>query len=371
MRLALDARNIYRPNRRGTGKNLIDLYRRIARLRPEWKIYMFYQLGSTDDPFDGFPNVVKIKMDIPGDRFDFWEQIRLPLASFFVRANILHCPANTAPRFSLIPFVVTIHDFNWLDPRFAKPSVGRKAKNMIRAIHNAKKIITPSNYTKRQIVERFGIDSDKVIVNYWAPDSNCRYVEDKETVEKVRSKYGLNGDKYILAFGAIDGRKNTANLIRAWSLVQSRIRENHKLLIVGIQDEGRWIFDRLTKECRIDDSVILSGFVPEDDIAPLLSGSIGLCYPSLSEGFGLPVLDAFACGCPVVASNVTAIPEVGGEACIYVNPEDVWSMAYGIETLIKDEQLQVELKDKGKERLMLFDWDKCARTVIEVIESVA
>lgn len=369
MRLALDARNVYRPNRRGTGKNLIDMYRRIAELRPHWQIYMFYQLGSKDDPFEGFSNVSKKKIDIPGDRFNFWEDVRLPLASFFARADLLHCPANTAPRYCLTPYVITIHDLNWFDPRFKRPQTDRYVRNLIHGVFNSRRIITPSEYTKARVVERFNISPDKITVNYWAADSNCGYIEDKSLIEEVKGRYGIKGSEYILAFGAVDPRKNTARLIYAWNMLPKDIKDYYRLLIIGLQDEGRARYTELVESCGLEGSVFLAGYAAEEDLPALLSGATCLCYPSLSEGFGLPILDAFSCNCPVVASGVTAIPEIGRDACFYIDdPESIDSIAYSLRAVIADKKLQNDLRMKGKDRLKDFSWDKTAKRAIEVFE---
>ncbi len=370
MRIALDARNIYRSNRRGTGKNLIDLYRELANLRPDWEFLMFYQTDSPDDPFEQFDNVRKIKIDIPGDRFNFWQQIGLPIAAKFAGADVLHCPANTAPFVSLVPMVVTIHDLNWFG-RFASEQGKKWRRNIRHAANRADKIITPSEYTKAQIIKRFGVSTDNIIVNYWAPDRNCEYIADKNVIEKVKVKYGLPPDqKYVFGFGASSIRKNTAGVIDAWAKLSADVRIEYKLLLVGIDERGLSDFGSRLKRLGLERECILHSFASEADLPALMSGADVLCYASLSEGFGLPILDAFVCRTAVLTSNVTSMPEISADAAILVDPESSASIADGLSRLLTDKKLREELVRKGLERVKQFTWQACAERAASVFESV-
>jgi hypothetical protein len=173
MRIAIDARTVYHPARRGTGKNLIDLYRRLAKRRPQWRFLMFHQGYGRDDPFADLPNVEPWHVDIKGDRLNLWEHLRLPLAARTARARVLHCPDQTGPRHPLTPMIVTIHDVAPLevDPESPRPKAwGRRVAASGR---KARRVITPSEYSTRQIVERFGIPTEKITVNHWACDERC------------------------------------------------------------------------------------------------------------------------------------------------------------------------------------------------------
>ncbi len=370
MRLAVDARNIYRSNRRGTGKNLIDLYREIARLRSDWEIFMFHQVDGEDDPFEGFDNVKRIKIDIPGDRYNFWQQIRLPLAVKRFCADVLHCPANTGPMFCLIPFVVTIHDLNWFGEYSSSEGL-RWRRNLERSVRYARKIIVPSEYTRSQIVKRFRVSTDNIIVNYWAPDRKCMYVSDVEELGRVKRKYGLGvSERYVFGFGASDVRKNTLRLLESWSKLPIDVRDEYKLLLVGIDERKLSDFRDYVARLGIERDCILYNFAPEDDISALMSGADVVCYVSLSEGFGLPILDAFVCKSAVVTSNVTSMPEIADGAALLVNPKSSESIAEGLFRVLTDEGLRRELVRKGLERVKEFTWERCAERAISVFESV-
>lgn len=371
IQLALDARDIYRRHRRGTGKNLIDLYRHLARLHPQWQFVMFHQTHGLEDPFDELPNVRSPRIDIKGDRLNLWQQFRLPLAARTSHADIMHCPANTAPRFPGVPMVVTLHDLIPLDERFGAPASQKWARNVAAAARKARKIITPSLFSRQQIVRTFGISADKVIVNPWAPDSGCRKVTCAEELNRVRTERGLPADRpYVFGFGGADPRKNTVGTINAWARLSASLRADTALLLVGVQETALERFRRQVEQLGLADSCFVHGFAPEPDIPALLSGATALCYPSRSEGFGLPVLDAFVCDTPVVTSRTTSLPEIAGDAAIWVDPEDPRSIADGLTEILSNEGLRADLVERGRERVKRFTWKACAERAGRVFEEV-
>lgn len=367
--LAVDARQIYRPDRRGTGKNLIDLYRHVAEQRPLWHILMFHQQKCLFDPFGDLPNVDARRIDIPGDRFDVWQQVRLPLAARWARADVLHCPANTAPRHPLVPMVVTIHDLIPLDPRWRKPTWRRWDAQVASAAGKARRIIAPSRFTRGQIVHRFGIPVDNITVNPWAADRSCTKVADPVTLDRVRARYGLAADQpYVFAFGSGDPRKNTARVIEAWGRVSAWVRDQYGLLIVGLAPAAVEAFRRQARGLGVADVCRLHGFADEADLPALLSGAAVLCYVSVSEGFGLPILDAFACDTAVLTGNTTSLPEVAGDAAVQVDPEDTDAIAAALTELLTDDRQRAGWIERGRERLRQFTWPACAERACRVFE---
>jgi glycosyltransferase involved in cell wall biosynthesis len=371
MKIGLDARAIYRVNRRGTGKNLIDLYRSLAHRCPAWRFYHFCQAGAGDDPFSGFSNIERRQVDMVGDRFDFWQQIRLPLAAKMAGVDVLHCPGNMSPRWPGVSLVVTIHDLISLEPEFSNSVPRRWGRQIVHAAHKAVRILTPSEYSKRRIVERLGVSEKKIVVNPWAPDSGIRRVTQAEELDRVRKKYGVPAArKYVLAYGASHPRKNTAGVLKMWEAVGAGIRKEYMLVVIGILEPALSEFRGWASEKGLAESCSLHGFAAEEDMSGLLSGAEAMCYLSLIEGFGLPVLDAFVCHTPVLASNTTSIPEVAGEAAVLVDPQDIGAMAAGMTELLGNSKLRGELIDRGNRQVMEFTWAKCATRAAAVFESV-
>ena len=373
MRVAVDARTVYSPVRRGTGKNLIDLYRRIARLHPDWEFLMFHrQERLTDNPLTAEANVVPKAIEIQGDRWNLWEQVRLPLAARLANAAVLHSPANTAPRVPLVPLVMTVHDLLPLDTFPDAPESNAWAANVARGTRIARRIITPSAYTKGRIVVRFDVAPEKIVVNHWAPDGTCRRVEDPIVIDEARRRYGLrSGQQYVFGFGAADPRKNTRRIIEAWATLAPSVRARLALLLVGIHEPFLTAVRDLARALVPEGGWSLMPFAEEADLPALMSGATALCYPSLGEGFGLPVLDGFACGTPVITSNSTSLPEVAGDAALLVDPTDVAALGKALERVATDVELCNDLRARGFERLRAFSWERCAETAAAVLSEAA
>ena len=371
MRIGVDMRSVYQRRRRGTGKNLLDLYTTMAERRPDWQFVMFHR-GQGDDPFVDAENITARCIDMPGDRFNFWQRIRLPLAVRAEKIDVLHCPACTAPRRPMAPMALTIHDLIPLDSRF--PSTVSKAwwRNVKRAIRRARRIITPSHFTRQNLVNRLHVPSDKVVVNQWAPDRACAQVTDARELQQTRERYGLAGKcPYLFGFGASDPRKNTRGLLEAWAKLPESMRAEHRLLLVGIDQAALTEFGELKSSLGLGDSCVLAGFAAEQDIPALLSGATALCYPSLSEGFGLPILDAFTCRTPVLVADATSLPEVAGDAAVLVDPSSAESIAEGLKRLIDDESLRARLVERGSRRVEAFTWEACADRAASAIGAAA
>ena len=334
---------------------------------------MFHrQERLTDNPLAGEANVVPRAIEIRGDRWNLWEQVRLPAAARLSGATVLHSPANTAPCLPLVPLVMTVHDLLPLDTTPEAPEANAWAANVARGTRVARRIITPSAYTKGRLVERFGVSPEKIVVNHWAPDGTCRRVDDPVVIDETRRRYGLaSGQAYVFGFGAADPRKNTLRIIEAWAALAPSVRARLALLLVGIQEPFLTEAREHARARVPEGGWSLMPFAEEADLPALLSGATALCYPSLGEGFGLPVLDGFACGTPVITSNSTSLPEVAGDAALLVDPTDVAAICHALERVATSVELCNRLRARGAERLRAFSWDRCAQTAATVLSEAA
>ena len=373
MRIAVDARQVYRSQRRGIGKTLIDLYAKLAERRPTWQFTLFHQHAAAVPRLAAFANLSKAGIDFPGlTRFNLWEQAVLPVSALAARADVLHAPANTGPRRSGVPVVVNIHDLIPLDMAPDAAATHAWLAQVRRAAAGARHVLTGSEYTKARLVEVLGVPAAKVTVNFWAPDQAIRRVEDPAELTAVRGRYGLApGEQYVFGFGAADPRKNTAELVRAYARLPAGLRREFRLLLVGIQAEALPGFRELAAGLGLGDRVVFHGYMAEEDLSGVLSGAAVLGFPSRNEGFGLPILDAFVCGTPVLTGNRTSLPEVAGDAAVMVNPDDPDDLADGLRRLLADESLRRDLRARGFERSALFTWDRTADTVAGVFQRVA
>ncbi len=380
MRVGLDARTMITPRPRGTGRNLLDAYRIIPALRPEWEFVLYHQRplpteNAPPDPPWNFPNVRLRQIDMPGDRVDAWFQVRLPLAAREDRLDLLHCPANAAPRFNPVPLVATIHDLAPLRvpgelPQYAT-SVFRRGVQ--RALRSASRIITPSEATRRDLMDEFNIEGDGLCVVPWAADSQfiaaARGPKDATTRDTVLKSYGLE-KPYFVTFAGDVPRKNAAGVVHALAELRADLA-GVEVLFVGCDaaETRAALFDEAHR-LGVIESCRLHRFIPLNDLTTLMAASRGLLIPSLCEGFGLPVLDAFACGIPVLASNTGSLPEVAGDAAVYCDPNHPASIARGMAALL-DPDSAARLVARGEVRLTEFTWEQTATRMCEVYEQTA
>jgi alpha-1,3-rhamnosyl/mannosyltransferase len=400
LRVGLDARSIFMPRPRGTGRNLLDAYKLIPSLRPEWEFVLYHQRAAGGvAPGHGrsarsrsvdarasllaLPNVHARRIDMPGDRFDLWFQVRLPAAAWRDGIDLLHLPANVAPARCPVPFVVTIHDLIPLALAGELSPRGCRAfrRGVERAVRGATRIISPSNATRTELHERLGVDLDRVSVVPWAPDGAISSVSGESTpaisestdstlraeTERVRAQYELRR-AYLLNFSGSSIRKNADGLVDAFGLLSPELRGEFQLVLVGVEPAARRGELRARSErVGVRPNCRFLGFVPQEDLPGLLCGAHGLLMPSLCEGFGLPILDAFACGVPVLTSDLSSMPEVAGDAAAYCNPHDSADIAGGIARLLEAATAE-RLKHAGFRRLRDFSWERTARLMCEVYE---
>ena len=288
-----------------------------------------------------------------------WEQIALPWA--VPHGKPLFSPAGCGP-ISHPNQILTIHDLGPLDtPESYSRGFALWYSQLVPALaRKARRIVTVSEYCRRRIVESLKIPESKVIVAGEAASSIFYRRPDTE-VQRISERFGIR-TPYFLAVGAISLRKNLARVLQAWSRVLGET-DGASLVIVG--KEGlRFASSSILNA--LPEGVLHLGCVDDDELACLYSGARGLLYPSLYEGFGLPILEAMASGCPVLTSNCTAMPEVAGDAAIVVDPLSVESIAEGIRNL-RNESRRCDLSQKGYEHSKGFSWQRTARIVEHAI----
>lgn len=356
--LALDARTIHGARRRGTGKNLIDLYRHVLELRPRWSVIGFHRGPVAEPPVHRRYGQRRIEMI--GDRLDAWRQARLPWEAWRAGAALLHHPANFSSRWEPIPTLLTVHDLLPLDD----PNLSRGFDRTIRqAVHKRTAIITPSQYTANCLIEQYGLRAEQITINPWAADSSMRRLSPDEAAH-VLLKHNLCGP-YLLHLGSGEPRKNTSRVIQSFAMLSAAERGDASLVIVGIEDETarRRLLAHAT-DLGIGNRTIITGFADEADIPALFSAALGLIYPSLGEGFGLPILDAWAAGIPVLTSSTTSLPEVAGEAAELVDPRNIEQLAHAMARLINDAPNRTRLIELGAARLCRYTWRATAERFI-------
>jgi lipopolysaccharide heptosyltransferase II len=299
-----------------------------------------------------------------------WEQLILPFQVNRAGIDLLFSPGNISPLFVSCPSVVVIHD---LVPFIFPDDFARAERYPLRVLlhstaKRATKIITVSRSSQRQILAQFNIPSEKTTVIYAACDEDFLSCQASIQNEKeVKEKYGINGD-FILCADSARPHKNVHRLLLAFSLLKEKHGIRHHLVITGLPGRYHQFLVKMVSDLKLGEEVIFTGYVPDNVLSILYSEATVFVYPSLYEGFGLPVLEAMACGSPVVASRATSLPEVVGDAGLLVDPLNIQEMSQGIYRLLTDGQYNLELTAKGKLRVREFSWEKTAKKVLDVLQ---
>jgi glycosyltransferase involved in cell wall biosynthesis len=371
MRIALDARTIYAPQRRGIGKSLLELYRHLPDVRPDWRVTAYHRCESPVGGLLPEPYVQPRMIEMPGDRFNAWDRFRLPFACRRDRVDVLHCPANHCPDWMPIPTVVTIHDLIPLDipdSQSTKPAQ-RFDRSVRTACRKASAITCPSEYTRGRLIDDMNADPGRVFVTPWADFGKPPSV-DLDGRIKIFEKYRVE-PPFVLHFGAAEPRKNTRRVIEAWAGLRKQIKSRARLLIVGLAPEAQAELSVCTARLGIESSVLLHGFADEADIPALMRMADVLVYPSLSEGFGLPILEAFAAGTAVITSDRTSLPEVAGDAAQIVDPQDFNTITKAMNKLLTDPVYRRELVRRGLSQLKHYSWHRAAEAFALAVESAS
>lgn len=296
--------------------------------------------------------------------------LSLPVAAWQDSLELLHVTYH-APPVCPCPTIVTIHDvsfrffpdsFSWRDWLVLSILVPFSA-------HSARYIITVSENSKRDLIREYRLPPEKIVVTPEAARIPFQPDIARTTLDSIRARYCLH-KPYILALGNLQPRKNLGRLIAAYAALQKNHQIEHQLVIAG---QTHWRSSELFRRVRaagLEQDVLFTGYVDDTDLPGLYRGADCFVYPSLYEGFGLPVLEAMACGTPVVASNTASIPEVTGDAAVLVDPLDIGQIAEAIHQVLTITDLRHRLAAAGLKRAQAFSWDRLARQTLEVYQEV-
>ena len=304
---------------------------------------------------------------------DIWNRLRFPLIELMgFKADLLHCPDYLIPPTLNKIIILTIHDlafirfpqfnFDWFIKKYTK-EVKRNARL-------AKIIVADSKSTKDDIIKFFKIDPAKVKVVYLASDSRFKKLANQEKDKKVLKKYGID-KKYILSVGTIEPRKNYSTLIKAFNYIKHNNNNfNCKLVIVG---RTGWKSEATYRERELSpykDDILFIGRVSDKELVQIYNQAEIFVYPSLFEGFGLPPLEAMACGLPVIASDSSSLKEVIGNAGILIPPDDFKEISKQISYILKNEKIKKKLKEKSLKQAQKFSWEKTARETLKIYKEI-
>jgi glycosyltransferase involved in cell wall biosynthesis len=317
-------------------------------------------LRSTS-PADTFPGA-ELRV-IPFPRL--WTHLRLSWEMAHRPPDVLFVPAHVLPLIHPRVSLATVHDLGYLHFPEAHPWRQRLYLDLSTRwnARTAAHLLADSEATKADVVAHYGTPLDKITVAYPGRDERLAPVRDPPAIEAVKARYGIVGD-YFLYLGTLQPRKNLGRLIAAFAALPPEP-------ILVLAGKRGWLYEDLFAQVRhlsLAGRVLFPGYVPDEDKAALLSGALAFVFPSLYEGFGLPLLEAQACGCPVITSATSSTPEVAGNAALLVNPSDTEAIAAAMQRIAADSGLRKTLIERGFVNVRRFSWAACARSVLSVIE---
>jgi glycosyltransferase involved in cell wall biosynthesis len=305
----------------------------------------------------------------------WFEQITFPRICRALELDLAHVPYFASPLLPPLPTIATIHDLIpiVLPAYRGGPLVRLYTSLVAAAARRAQLILTDSESSRRDILARLGIPAERVRVVYLAAGAEYQPVADQARLEMTRSKYRLP-ERFILYLGGFDRRKNVHGLLQAYKSASGFLGQEYPLVLAGrLPTKESALFPNLKRaiaESGMEESVVPTGWVTEEDKPALYTLASLFVYPSFYEGFGLPVLEAMACGTPVVVSRAASLPEIAGEAGLLVDPEEVTQMAQAIISVLSDETLRLELREKGLAQAQRFSWQKTAQQTLAAYQEV-
>jgi glycosyltransferase involved in cell wall biosynthesis len=373
MRIGIDGHHL-NGKPQGSRTYLLGLIQALARLAP----------AATDDRlfiYSFEPEATRRLFDAPSLShhrvFPKSARLRLPFVvpalEMRDRLSVFHSQ-YICPPLSMVPEVVTIHDILFeTHPDLFVDAFSRRSVGLIRrSAQRACRVLTVSDFSRRALLERYRLPEDKVVTIPDAVD-HARFhpmagSADQDRIARVKERYALERP-YVLSVGRLEPRKNLVRLIRAFRQARQKLDPGLELILVGQRD---FRFEAIEEEIRKSpDGVRFLGPVPDEDLPALYNLAHVFAFPSLVEGFGMPVLESMACGTPVVASRRGALPEVGGDAVAWVEPEDEEAMGAAMTDLLTDTERAARLHHAGLERAKAFSWENAARQTLAVYHECA
>lgn len=371
MKIAIEAQRIFRPNKHGMDFVALESIRCLQQLDRENEYFILVSPGE-DRCLEESANVHIVEVGCP--TYPLWEQVALPEALRKIRPDLLHCTSNTAPIGCNIPLVLTLHDIIFLEKRTTRSkspyqNLGRLYRRWVvpRILPHCRKIITVSQFEQQRIETTLGLEAGKVVTIYNGYSSHFRPIMDPAaTTGKYIDKTG-----YFFFLGNTDPKKNTPATLRAYARYVHDCADPRPLLVADLKES---VIDTILSEEDIRDIkpfLRYPGYIPNRDLPAIYSGAFAFLYTSLRESFGIPLLEAMACGTPVISSATSAIPEVAGPGALLVDPTDERQIAKAMLLLETDEVYRNKSIAYGLERVKQFSWENTARQLLDLYRELA
>ena len=370
MRIGIEAQRIFRKNKHGMDYVVLQEIRELQKIDTRNEYFVFVAPGD-DRCLEDTQNVHIL--EIGGDFYPLWEQVTLLKAANELNLDMLHCTSNTAPIRCKIPLILTLHDIIFLEPRDKAnksfyQNMGWFYRRLVvpRILKKCKRIITVSNFEKNNIMSKLYLPQGKIAMIYNGYNEWFKPLDDTEQIYK---KY-IDTSGYFFFLGNTDPKKNTERTLVAYSKYLEKSEVKRQLLMA---DLDKSFLSSIIERNHIENilpQIVMPGYIVNKDLPYIYNNAFAFLYTSLRESFGIPLLEAMACGTPVITSNTSSMPEIGGPEAILINPEDPDEIAEKMLQLEKDEALYQRQKKIGPIRAKCFSWQQTAEHLLDLYESI-
>lgn len=380
MKIGIEGQRLFRVKKHGMDMVALELVRNLQEIDNLNEYYIFIKPDEDDQVLKATANFHIVRLE--GGAYPWWEQVALPRAARDAGCDLLHCTSNTAPAFCDLPLIITLHDIIYLENSYLKILQGsgtayQKFGNIYRriivprVIRKSKAVITVSEFERKRIGDFFSMSGDpRLTAIYNGVGTHFKPVTDRNILDRVKQKYHLP-DRFFFFLGNTDPKKNTRGTLTAFSAYLKQTGEKVKLVMLDYDREALAQLVTEIGDRTLTDHIVLTGYVNNIDLPALYSQCELFLYPSLRESFGIPILEAMACGVPVITGNTSSMPEIAGDAALLINPHHPEEITQGMIRLTTDQSLRQRFTDLGQVRAAAFSWRKMAENVLRLYQTVA
>ena len=379
MRIGIEAQRLFRPHKHGMDRVTLELIKNLQIIDKKNEYFIFVKPDTDNDVIKSTENFKII--EVAGGPYPFWEQVKLPKLIKEYKCDLLHCTCNTAPLKLKIPLVTTLHDIIFKENTILNlvtssaswyQKIGNLYRRIIveRVVKRSNRLITVSNFEKNNITNYFKVDDKNLnaIHNGVSERFHTNYLIEQKI--EIRKKYNLP-ERFILHIGNTDPRKNTNRVLKAFHKYTSENRNHCKLVLVGLNNAKlESIISDLSLLNELKSNIVLTGYVSDEDLPIIFNMAQLFLFPSLREGFGIPIIEAMASGIPVITSNTSSMPEVADNAALLIDPNKTEEIYDGIKKILSSNRLRDELIKKGLVRSKSFSWVNAAHDVFDIYKQL-
>jgi len=370
LKIAVNTRLLLKNKLEGIGWFTFETLKRITQQHPEHEFIFIFDRPYSDE-FIFSDNITPVVIG-PQARHPFlfylWFEFSVTKILKKYNVDIFLSPDGYISLRTKVPTINVIHDINFEHYPQYLPFMMRKYYRYYfpRFARKAKRVATVSEYSKQDIAKQYGIDTNKIDVTYNGANESFKPVD--ENIKIATKKQYSSSFPYFLFVGSLHPRKNIENLFKAFDLFKQKTDNDFKLLIVGEKYWWNGKMQNTYNNLKFKDEIIFTGRMNSDELKNVYASAFALTYVSIFEGFGIPILEAMYCDVPVITSNTTSMPEVGGDAVLYADPFSILSICDAMEKLFFDNEIRIQLIEKGKERCNMFNWQKTADKLWNSVE---